>query len=1065
MADSTSDADRMRNKRLAKLNSSNSSEPRNEDDRPSERSTPPERPAKKINIARAPTDAAATANPFSQLGVDSAQRASLQQHDGAGSTPTARTPRPSSQSSQRQSNETVETWENKTLSNVFRVSFQENAKDSHGARLYFLRGLRSELSNDPHPLLNIGLLDQAIIEAGSDQGEGSPLDYLLGCWKRITRLNRSYRSTGPEDPRLNVLKDARRICLSYAMFSVTLPDMFGREAETPSPLAKHLLQEPESERGICHDFLTEAVSRFSDDDSIKEAFVQAMEQLSAQMASKNMTSDYKPYIMALRNLVRFPAVVTALSQSPYFVPAHVPAQNIEKHTLLGPFFQISPLQGDVALSYFSAPKTRDRANIMNSQHALRMTLQAHHNELFEIINQFIKAGKESREKTLDWFALCVNSNHKRRAMRPDDRYISSDGFMVNITVCLDMLCEPFMDATFSKINRIESEYFRRTPRVQISDETKINADDNAANAFYNQKAAGESNFISEVFFLAVAAHHYGTEAANAKLTSLRRELKHLDKQLEKFEQDRNRFLGNPLALARFDQQMKRFKDSAEKGHCVYHAIEGVLQDELSQARSMSLMRYVIVWMMRLVSGVDFPRQSVKIPLSQDQPEVFKCLPEYFVEDVVDHFKFVTHLMPHVISPMQCDEIVMVCITFLRSSEYIKNPYLKSGLVSILHYGVYRTRTSVKGVLGDVLNALPFALEHLLHALMQFYIECESTGAHTQFYDKFNIRYEIFQVIKCIWSNVVYRENLATEAKINVDFFVRFVNLLLNDATFVLDESFTSFNKIRSLTNELKNAASMEDTVKQEKEEELEETKGKAKSYMGLTTETMAMLKLFTDALADSFTKPEVVQRLADMLDYNLDSMVGPKSRDLAIENREEYNFNPKALLSDFVEVYLNLSQKENFHRAIARDGRSYKPANFDQAVKLLGSFGSKSREELNRFEKLRDAVNIAKIIEDAEGEDLVDAPDEFLDPLLATLMEDPVNLPTSKNTLDRSTIQQHLLSDPHDPFNRVPLKLEDVVPNTELKAAIDAWREEKRAARLKAAGVTTSTDPDAMDTT
>jgi ubiquitin conjugation factor E4 B len=34
-----------------------------------------------------------------------------------------------------------------------------------------------------------------------------------------------------------------------------------------------------------------------------------------------------------------------------------------------------------------------------------------------------------------------------------------------------------------------------------------------------------------------------------------------------------------------------------------------------------------------------------------------------------------------------------------------------------------------------------------------------------------------------------------------------------------------------------------------------------------------MLKLFTDALADSFTMPEIVQRLADMLDYNLDAMV------------------------------------------------------------------------------------------------------------------------------------------------------------------------------------------------
>lgn len=79
-------------------------------------------------------------------------------------------------------------------------------------------------------------------------------------------------------------------------------------------------------------------------------------------------------------------------------------------------------------------------------------------------------------------------------------------------------------------------------------------------------------------------------------------------------------------------------------------------------------------------------------------------------------------------------------------------------------------------------------------------------------------------------------------------------------------------------------------------------------------------------------------------------------------------------------------------------------------------------------------------------------------------MEDPVILPSSKVTIDRQTIKIHLLSDPKDPFNREPLRLEDVVPSTlvplfpmrrslvnqqfvdtELKQQIDAWVKEKRA--------------------
>ena len=179
---------------------------------------------------------------------------------------------------------------------------------------------------------------------------------------------------------------------------------------------------------------------------------------------------------------------------------------------------------------------------------------------------------------------------------------------------------------------------------------------------------------------------------------------------------------------------------------------------------MSLMRYVIVWLCRLVSHVEFPRQAMNMPLPEEQPDVFRCLPEYFVENIVDHFKYITSVIPHIISSTQCDEIVMFCIAFLRSSEYIKNPGLKSGFTSILYHGVWAHRNFPRGILGDVLNSLPFATQHLLHALMNFYIECEHTGAHGQFYDKFNIRHEIFQVIKCIWGNTVYREQLSRESK-------------------------------------------------------------------------------------------------------------------------------------------------------------------------------------------------------------------------------------------------------------------------------------------------------------
>lgn len=127
------------------------------------------------------------------------------------------------------------------------------------------------------------------------------------------------------------------------------------------------------------------------------------------------------------------------------------ASTFEVSTLLGPWFRLSPLQSEITKEYFSSPKTRDQNFIVSSQRALRMTQQMQSSDLLDIVNHLIRASKETREKVLDWFATSVNINHKRRAMQVDHRIVSSDGFMFNITTCLDQLCEPFMDAAFSKV--------------------------------------------------------------------------------------------------------------------------------------------------------------------------------------------------------------------------------------------------------------------------------------------------------------------------------------------------------------------------------------------------------------------------------------------------------------------------------------------------------------------------------------------------------------------------------------------------------------------------------------
>ena len=749
---------------------------------------------------------------------------------------------------------------------------------------------------------------------------------------------------------------------------------------------------------------------------------------------------------------------------------NVDPQTIELQTILGPFFRLSPLQPAVVVRDFPSPRTMDPTAVQNAQNSVRVQCSTHQKELYAIINSFVRHSMESRNRVLDWFALVLNSNHKRRAMRFDPREVSSDGFMLNITTVLDLLSQPFLDNDYAKVGRIDINYFRRHPRLDISDETKLNMDLANSKAFWANEVPGENNFISEVFFLTLAAHHYGVEAINAQLKNMERDIKWMEKQIKAIEAEKTKF-DDSHRLMQADFLIKRHTDALDKMVALKHAIQGVLLDTGMQGLSLRFMRYVSIWLLRIATQSDYkpsPNSSreldlIKLPLPEPAPKEFSCLPEFVLQSLVDNFKFIFRCLPNMLVQATEGDLVTACITFLHSSNYIKNPYLKSSLVTILYWGTLGFAHR-KGVLVHELTSSRFANEHLLHALMKFYIECESTGAHTQFYDKFNIRFEIFQVIKAIWVNDVYKERLTQESTRNADFFIRFVNLLLNDATYVLDESLTKFPKIHDIEGQIerldRESGSQDDKAKLE--DELQTLQNQATSYMQLANESLEMMKLFTRTLVSAFTMPEIVNRLASMMNYNLETLVGPRADQLRIENRAQYKFRPIMLVSDFVSIYLNLGAStsggspELFIDAVAADGRCYKPETFERAGSLLSVRNRFDPDDLERWRVLQNRFKEAKKAMDQSELDLGDIPSDFEDPIMGDLMSDPVMLP-SKHIVDRSTIMQHLLSDPKDPFTRQPMTIDDVVPATELKGQIEEWRRE----RVRAAKASSS----AMDTT
>ena len=334
--------------------------------------------------------------------------------------------------------------------------------------------------------------------------------------------------------------------------------------------------------------------------------------------------------------------------------------------------------------------------------------------------------------------------------------------------------------------------------------------------------------------------------------------------------------------------------------------------------------------------------------------------------------------------------------------------------------LWRTRDgAVHGRLDAPLISHPFAKQSLVKSILKFYVEVEQTGMSSQFYDKFNIRYNISQILKAIWTHEMHISQIIKISR-DSDFFVRFVNLLMNDTTFLLDESLSKLKEIGTIQQEILNGS--QGTELQELQGRLAAAERQATSYMSLGNETVDMLAYLTrnPEIVGPFVSPDIVSRLAPMLDHNLKELVGARCAELKVRNPEKYRFNPKKLLSKLIDIFLHLAHRQEFVQAVARDGRSYSREIFSRAANILLQHRLKQDDEITKLKHFVNEVETSLQSEMALEEALGEAPDEFLgrfylsDPLLFTVMEEPVTLPSGIN-IDLSTIRSHLLSSQHDP--------------------------------------------------
>lgn len=972
----------------------------------------------------------------------------------------------------------ISQWIRLELEYIFQATIKSS--DSNTKGLIFLPNLAYEITeasvklNEDHIE---SIFMEILTEVGIPKRYKIPMEYLYTVYHGAFKAKRTLpvKASFYED-KIAFLNKVISLSTSYASMGFQVPDMF---------LNNDLRQSLDffiNRFGDVSSFLMDIIQFSIEDESLLELLNLFFPYISAKLQRANLGErTYLNYISIFQSLVSLKPVAAIFSQIQGFQPPDINNPlDYEQKTLLGPLLRISPLLNEMGICYFEGDvSSMTPAQLNNTYGSIVSELKVIIDHMLAIVDKLIRGSAKTREDLLKWFAKLINLSHLRRGSHANFEKLPSDGIMYNISMVLIRLSLPFLDhPTFGKIDKIDVNYFLKSNLIDISEESRVNSTIEEANNYYSEKKAAASpeelaapNFISDCFNLTLAYLHYGMGGIFNKYERISRQIQQMEPRLATLESGGAIPGVTPAMANSMRRELPRFKNDMRLLRTRKQVVKAVFNDRSLQLEVFDFVIGAVTFITRMIdSKHQYPLVKLSIPifkisnisqlddhefLKTKTPEPWKYYPEFILEGIINYCKFSANYIgcPLVSNEDKLNIFVEFLTILLRCPELIGNPHMKANLVELLYIGSLPMQNGNPGFMANIFNGNRMVMDNILYSLLDFYVMVEKTGASSQFYDKFNSRYYISVILEELWKNPLYRFQLTDYSKNNVDFFIRFIARMLNDTTYLLDETFNCLNSIHDLQQELKKRQAQgeaDETMGTDEElsNNLEENERKVKSYMGLSNKTMELFKLFTEEVPSGFVLPEIVDRLAGMLDYNLSIMVGPKCSNLKVAEPEKYGFEPKKILTDLVQIYVNLSTQPAFVTAVARDGRSFNISYFKKAENILRTKTFVKNEVINTLVEFANQAETTRVAEENEELELGEIPEEFLDPLMFTLMEDPVILPSSKISIDRSTIKAHLLSDSTDPFNRMPLKLEDVIDDVELKQKITEFKQLKKQEKL-----------------
>ncbi|KAI3946793.1 hypothetical protein MKW98_003356 [Papaver atlanticum] len=509
--------------------------------------------------------------------------------------------------------------EDKITRNIFEVTLRKSPEDeipTPTTNEIFLEKTAAKLVSENKSLnLCEDLMETVLIDrcfSGEFDDAEPAFTYLIGCY-RPKSLAVSY-------------------CLViYLVNSIGFP-VNKVSSSDESPLVRLLFAKVSPRKNDSHSFncppgfFTDILEKM--DICIGNLVLRSLyEDLSKWVLTESLLSDlFMQPLAALTYLIESPHGAKALVNHPMWLPKEANGLEIEKTSILGPFFHVSLISDDRFYceqddSDFSATN-RSYANCL-------------HDGLEKVLLLLLE-NADTRESVLQFIAELILKNSSMANIH-GDKNCASLGMFVNLGAVMLRLFKNFFDKDTRSKGEIDVRYVIYGTRLNLSKSTSLyssldevvawiirnNADAVKLISGRTSSLKTEHTFSCEWFFMTARVLHLGLIKSLSELELTYQEMEEIDPyHLKKMVGAASFPRRNLDAEQDLDEEFRFYWQK----YCSY--IYQVLLDKPLLQHALSFYPLMLTWLVDHVGGF-------KMPLPLTCPMEFACVPEHFVEDALE----------------------------------------------------------------------------------------------------------------------------------------------------------------------------------------------------------------------------------------------------------------------------------------------------------------------------------------------------------------------------------------------------------------------------------------------